>query len=57
MTHSEECGFLTSLIIDLKKRELGHAYTPIPMARLEEASRMIGKIQQCRTQALFRSRR
>jgi hypothetical protein len=54
MTHSEECSLLTTLIIDLKKRELGRQYEPITMARLEEASKAIGKIQQCRKQAFFR---
>lgn len=54
MTHMEECGVLTSLLIDLKKRELGREHVPITMERLDEASRAVGKIQQCRKQALFR---
>jgi hypothetical protein len=57
MTHAEECSLLTSLIIDLKKRELGREHPPITMERLEEASKVIGKIQQCRKQALFRDPR
>lgn len=57
MTHAQECSFLTSLIIDLKKRELGREHSPITMERLDEASKTIGKIQQCRKQALFRDPR
>lgn len=57
MTHAEECGTLTGLIIDLKKRELGYEYKPITMARLDEASKAIGKIQQCRKQGLYRDPR
>lgn len=54
MTHMEECGLLTGLIIDLKKRELGREFKPITMDRLEEASKAIGKIQACRKRGLFR---
>ena len=57
MTHMMECGVLTALIIDLKKRELGREHTPITMERLEEASKAIGTIQQCRKQALFKDPR
>lgn len=57
MTHSEECGVLTSLLIDLKKREMGLEYTAITTERLDEASKAVGKIQQCRRQALFRDPR
>lgn len=57
MMHSEECRILTGLIIDLKKRELGRAHEPITMARLDEATMAVGKIQQCRKQALFRDPR
>lgn len=54
MTHMEECGLLTALLIDLKKRELGREHTAITMERLDEASKAVGKLQQCRKQALFR---
>lgn len=57
MTHANECSELTTLLIDLKKRELGHSHEPITMARLEAASRAIGAIQSCRKQALFRDPR
>jgi len=57
MTHMEECGVLIGLIIDLKKRELGREHSLITMERLDEASKQIGKIQQCRKQALFRNPR
>lgn len=48
MAHAEKCRVLTSLLIDLKKRELGHAHQPITMERLDEATRAVGGIQQCR---------
>lgn len=57
MAHLEECRVLTSLIIDLKKRELGHEHEPITMERLQEATKQIGNIQQCRKQVLFRDPR
>lgn len=57
MAHMEECGLLTGLIIDLKKRELGREHEPITMERLEDASKAIGGIQQCRKQALFKGSR
>ncbi len=57
MTHMEECRVLTGLIIDLMKRELGREYVPITMERLEEASKAIGTVQQCRKQAFFRDPR
>lgn len=57
MAHAQECGQLTNLIIDLKKRELGRDYEPITMERLDAASRAIGIIQSCRKQALFRGSR
>lgn len=57
MTHSEECCVLTGLIIDLKKRELGREHEPITMERLDEATKAIGAIQQCRKQVLFRGSR
>lgn len=57
MTHAEECSVLTTLLIDLKKRELGREHTPITMERLDEASAAIGRIQSCRKQALFRGSR
>jgi hypothetical protein len=50
----EECSMLTGLIIDLKKRELGLDHQMITMERLDEASKAIGKLQQCRKQGLFR---
>ena len=57
MAHAEECSVLTTLLIDLKKRELGREFEPITMERLEEASKFVSKIQQCRKQVLFRDPR
>ena len=45
---------LTRLIIDLKKKEMGREHQPITMERLEEATKAIGKLQQCRKRGLFR---
>jgi hypothetical protein len=36
MTHSNECGVLTRLIIDLKKRELGREHELITVERLPD---------------------
>ena len=57
MTHMEECRVLTGLIIDLKKRELGREHEPITMERLNEATKAVGTIQQCRKQGLYRDPR
>lgn len=57
ITHMEECSLLTALLIDLKKRELGREHAQITMERLDEASKAIGIIQQCRKQVLFRDPR
>jgi len=54
MTHAEECSMLTWLIIDLKKRQLAREHQPITMERLDEATKAIVKLQQCRKQGLFR---
>lgn len=57
MSHAEECSVITGLLIDLKLRELGREHNPVTMDRLHEASSAVGKIQQCRKQALFRDPR
>lgn len=54
MTHLEEVGPLTSLLIDLKKQQLGYDFAPITMERLEECSKAIAKIMQCRKPGLMR---
>jgi hypothetical protein len=54
MTHAEECRFLNDLIIDLKKKDLGHDHTPITMERLEMASKCMSTLQQCRVKMLYR---
>ena len=54
MTHMAECSKLTSLLIDLKKREMGLEYDRITMERLEDASKAVGRIQQCRQRGLFK---
>lgn len=57
MTHSEECWVLNGLIIDLRKKMLDREHEPITEDRLNEASKAIAKIQQCRKQAIFRDLR
>lgn len=55
MTHIQECGVLDTLIIDLKLREMGREpREPITLERLDEATKAIGKIQQCRKQGLYK---
>lgn len=55
MKHDQEIGFLTSLLIDLKLIELGReARTPITMERLEEATRHVSALMQCRKQGLYK---
>lgn len=57
ITHANECSIINSLLIDLKKRELGREHTPITIERIDEATAAIGVIQQCRKQAFFRGSR
>lgn len=57
MAHSEECRILTRLLIDLKKKDLGREHAAITMERLDEASKAVGSIQQCRKQGLYRDPR
>lgn len=53
--HRDEIDFLTSLLIDLKKRELGHELRePITMDRLTEASKCVSKLFYCRERVVFR---
>ncbi len=52
--HSEEIFFFNQLIIDLKKKQLGREYDPITMERLEEATRMLSKLERCRVKVHFR---
>lgn len=53
MTHVIECGHLVRLVIDLKLQLLGREMRdPITMERLDEATKHIGKIQQCRRNGL-----
>lgn len=57
MTHIEECGILNSLLIDIRKQLLGYEHNPITNARLDDCSKALGRIQQCRQQALFKGSR
>jgi hypothetical protein len=52
--HNEEIAFFTRLLIDLKKREVGHAYEAITMERLEEGTRHVQTLFQCKKKGLFR---
>lgn len=55
MTHTVECEHLGSLIVDLKLQLLGKEMRePITMERLNEATKHIGKIQQCRQKGLWK---
>lgn len=52
--HSAEIDFLTDLLIDLKKRELGNEpREPITMDRLNEASKHVSKLFACREKVRF----
>lgn len=52
--HGMQIACFTQLLIDLKKRELGHAYRPITIARLEECSRHVQTLFQCKKKMLFK---
>lgn len=55
LVHDAEIGFLTSLLIDLKLREMGRTpHAPITMERLTEASKHVGKLLQCRKRGLYK---
>lgn len=54
LTHREEIAFFNDLIIDLKKRVLGHApRQPIDMDRLMEATAQLGKLEKCKERVRF----
>jgi hypothetical protein len=47
--HREQIAFFNDLIIDLKKQALGHEPgKPIDMPRLDQASRHVAELFQCR---------
>lgn len=49
--HGKEIGFLNDLIIDLKLQAIGRQVRePVTMERLEEATKHIGALMQCREQ-------
>jgi hypothetical protein len=54
MTHLAELEPLTKLMIDLRKQLLGHPFDPINDERLDECSKAIAKIMQCRTKGLWK---
>lgn len=54
MTHFQEIGCLTKLMLDLKKQKLGYTFDEISEERLEECSKAIHNIMQCRKKGLFK---
>lgn len=60
--HDEELEFLNALCIDLKIIILENGYLPVPrtdgdsigMNRLEEFTRVIAKLSECKDQVRFR---
>jgi len=54
MTHWHELGPLTRLMLDLRKQSLGKTFDPITPERLDECSKAINQIMQCRKQGLFK---
>lgn len=51
--HQEELFFLNELIIDLKKMVLHLGHAPIDMPRLEEATQIVTKLEQCKEEIIF----
>ena len=54
MTHWAELGPLTQLMLDLRKQALGREFNPITEERLEECSKALNKIMQCREKGLWK---
>lgn len=54
MAHWMEVGPLNTLVLRAKLRELGRPHEPITMELLEECTKSIGTIMQCRKPAVFR---
>jgi hypothetical protein len=54
MTHLFELGPLTALMLDLRKQSLGKPFNPITVERLDECSKSIQKIMQCRQKGLYK---
>jgi hypothetical protein len=52
MTHLVELGPLTKLMLDLRKQSLGREFDPITPERLDECSKAIHQIMQCRHRGL-----
>lgn len=53
--HDEEVGFFTSLLIDLKLREMGREpRQPITLERLDQATKHVRTVMQCRKQGLYK---
>lgn len=55
MKHAEDCMVLNRLILDLKKQKLGiDDGEPITMERLNECSKALHNIQQCRIKRFYK---
>jgi hypothetical protein len=51
--HNDEISFFTDLIIDLKLQVLGREMRqPITMERLDQGTKHVGKLMQCRERGL-----
>jgi len=46
--HGEAADYFNQLILDLKKRLLGHEHEPITMERLNEGTKHVLELDQCR---------
>jgi hypothetical protein len=46
--HDEAADYFSRLIIDLKKQLLGHDHDPITMERLNEGTKHVSSIMDCR---------
>jgi hypothetical protein len=54
MTHLVELGPLTKLMLDLRKQSLGKEFDPITPERLDECSKALNQIMQCRKKGLWK---
>lgn len=54
MTHLVELGPITKLMLDLRKQSLGKEFDPITPERLDECSKAIHQIMQCRHRGLYK---
>jgi len=54
MTHLVELGPLSTLVLELKKKLLGKQHREITMQDLDECTKAIHKIMQCRHKGLYK---